>query len=116
MPQFSPDVVDFKDMAGYGAFDMGHMREHLQFVQVLSQANPPILIPDFDFLQFLTAGPERKSIVESHAQAHVLLRAAMGITGTDLSAVNLDDNGSFNDWLSYHRDEHALIRQTLGIV
>lgn len=115
MPQFQPDIVDFGDVAGYGAFDMGHAREHLAFVQVLAQQTPAVLIPEFDVLSFLTAGQARRSIVQSHAQSHVLLRAALGITGTDLSAVNLDDQGSFYDWLGYHASEHALIRQTLGI-
>lgn len=115
MPQFQPDIATFNDIAGYGAFDVGHAREHMQFVVTLQQQTPPVLIPDFDFLQFLTAGQARKSIVQSHAQSHVLLRAALGLTGSDLSAVNLDDEGSFYDWLGIHSTEHALIRQTLGI-
>lgn len=115
MPQFSPDQVGFKDMPGYGAWDMGHYREHLQFVQVLAQQTPPILIPDFDLMTFLTGGPVRTSIVQSHAQAHNLLRGALGITGVDLSVVNMDDEGSFYDWLGTHATEHAQIRQNLGI-
>lgn len=113
MPQFQPDQVTFKDIPGYGAWDIGHMREHLQFVQVLAANH--ISVPDFDFLSFLTAGSARGSIVQSHAQAHVLLRAALGITGVDLSAVNLDDSDDFYSWLGYHASDHALIRQQLGI-
>ena len=115
MPQFQPDIATFGDIAGYGAFDIGHAREHMQFVVTLQQQTPTVLIPDFDFMQFLTAGQARKSIVQSHVQSHQLLRAALGITGSDLSTVNLDDQGSFNDWLGYHATEHAVIRQTLGI-
>lgn len=115
MPQFSPDQVTFRDLPGYGAWDMGHMREHLQFVQTLAGLAHPVLIPDFDFLSFLTAGQARQSILQSHAQSHVLLRAALGITGTDLSAVNLDDGDDFYSWLGYHATEHAAIRQQLGI-
>jgi hypothetical protein len=116
MPQFAPDQVTFKDIAGYGAWDIGHMREHLQFVQVLSQKTPAVLIPDFDFLSFLTAGRQRGSIRETHAQSHQLLTQALGITGTDLSAVNLDDQGDFYSWLGYHATEHGQIRQVLGII
>jgi len=115
MPQFQPDQATFGDIAGYGAFDIGHAREHIQFVTTLQQQSPAVLIPDFDFLSFLTAGNARKSIVQSHAQAHQLLRSALGISGSDLSAVNLDDQGSFYDWLGSHATEHATIRQQLGI-
>jgi hypothetical protein len=115
MPQFQPDQVTFNDLAGYGAWDVSHMREHIQFVQVLSQQTPPIVIPDFDFLSFLTAGQSRTSIVQSHAQSHLLLRATLGITGIDLGAVNLDDENDFYNWTGYHASEHSVIRQLLGI-
>ncbi len=116
MPQFSPDIVNFGDVAGYGAFDIGHAREHMQFVQALATATPAVLIPDFDLMVFLTAAEARPSIVQSHAQAHQLLRGALGLTGSDLSTVNLDNEGEFNDWSGYHRQEHAVIRQALGII
>jgi hypothetical protein len=115
MPNFSPDQCSFGDLTGYGAWDIGHMREHLQFVQVLAQRVPPIVLPDFDFLSFLTAGKARHSILETHGQAHTLLTDALGITGTELSVVNLDDQGDFYSWLGYHSTEHAQIRQKLGI-
>lgn len=116
MPQFSPDQVAFGDAPGYGAWDVSHAREHMQFVQVLAQKTPPVLIPDFDMLQFLTAGRARNSVLQSHAQSHNLLRAALGITGADLSVSNLDDQGGFYDWQGVHSTEHSLIRQVLGIV
>lgn len=36
MPQFSPDQCSFGDVAGYGAWDISHGREHIQFIQVLA--------------------------------------------------------------------------------
>ena len=116
MPQFQPDQVSFDDVAGYGAWDVGHMREHIQFIQVLSQQTPAIVLPDFDFLSFLTAGNAKRSILETHSQAHDLLRDALGFTGTDLSAVDLDNQNDFYNWLGYHAQEHAQMRQALGIV
>jgi hypothetical protein len=116
MPQFSPDQVDFGDPVGYGAFDIGHMREHLQFVQTFAQQTPAVLIPDFDFLQFLTAGQARNSIMQTHYQAHLQIRGALGLTGVDLSAFNLDSQDDFYNWTSYHANDHGLIRQALGIV
>lgn len=116
MPQFQPDQCTFGDLAGYGGWDIGHGREHIQFVQALAALTPPILVPNFDLLSLLTAGQARQSMIQSHAASHALLRAALGITGTDLSAVNLDDQGSFYDWTGYHATEHAQIRQALGMI
>ena len=116
MPQFSPDLVNFGDVAGYGAFDIGHAREHLQFVQVLSQRSPAIIIPNFDFLAFLTAGQAQRSMVDSHQNSHALLRQATGVQGIDLSQVDLTKENDFLNWLGVHQTEHAAIRQALGII
>ncbi len=115
MPQFAPDLASFNDLPGYGAFDVGHYREHLQFVQVLSQQTPAIVIPNFDFLALLTAGQARRSVLDSHQNAHALLRQITGVQGVDLSQVDLDKQDEFNNWLGYHQTEHAQIRQVLGI-
>lgn len=115
MPQFAPDQVDFGDLPGYGAFDVGHHREHLQFVQTLAMLPSPILIPDFDFLQFLTAGQVRQSQVVTHYQAHLMLRQSANVQGVDLSQFNLDKSDDFYSWIGYHSTEHSLIRQALGI-
>lgn len=115
MPQFQPNQCAFGDLPGYGAWDIGHAREHLQFVSALAARSPAVLIPAYDFLSFLTAGNWRKSIIESHAKAHVQLRAALGIAGVDLSVVNLDDQNDFYNWLDWHAREHAQIRHNLGL-
>jgi hypothetical protein len=115
MPQFAPDLANFNDLAGYGAYDIGHAREHLQFVQVLAQQTPAILIPNFDFLQFLTAGQARRGVLDTHQNAHALLRQVTGVQGVDLSQVDLDKQDEFYDWLGTHQTEHAQIRQALGI-
>ena len=116
MPQFSPDQCTFQDAAGYGAWDIAHAREHLQFVQVLSQQTPAIVIPDYDFLAFLTSGPSLKSIVQSHSDAHNLLRTILNVSGIDLSEVDLTNSDDFYNWTQYHSTEHAAMRQVLGII
>jgi hypothetical protein len=116
MPNFSPDQVSFNDIPGYGAWDVGHHREHLQFVQVLSQQTPAIVLPDFDFMAFLSSGQAQGSNLQSHAQAHNLLRSALNINGIDLSEVSLDRPDDFYNWLGYHETEHATMRQILGII
>lgn len=115
MPQFQPDQVTFSDLPGYGAFDIGHGREHIQFVQAFAAQTPPILIPDHDLLSLLTAGQSRRSIVQSHAEVHNLLSQALGITAIDFSSVDLDDQSDFYNWTGYHASTHAQIRQILGL-
>lgn len=115
MPQFAPDIASFGDAAGYGSFDVGHYREHLQFVQVLSQQTPAVILPDFDFLQLLTAGQARRSMLESHQSSHALLRQVTGVQGVDLSQFDLDKQDDFYSWLGYHQVEHQQIRAALGI-
>ena len=116
MPQFSPDQVTFDDGPGLGMWDDSHHREHQQFVEVLAGQTPPVLLANYDFLQMLTAGSARSSIVESHNQAHAILRQITGVAGTDYSAYDLSKQDDFYNFTGYHASEHAAIRQVLGIV
>lgn len=116
MPQFLPDICTFDDYPGYGRWDDDHAREHQQFQEALAALTPAVVIPNFDLLQFLTSGPARSSIVNSHQQAHYLLRQATGVGGTDYTGYNLDSADDFYNFLSFHANEHAQIRQALGIV
>lgn len=116
MPQFQPDTVTFNDIPGLGMWDDNHHREHQQFVQVLSEQTPAILIPNFDFLQMLTAGNLQRSIVETHNQSHALLRQITGVSGTDYSQFDLSKSDDFYNFTGYHATEHAAIRAALGIV
>jgi hypothetical protein len=43
------------------------------------------------------------------------LRQAINITGTDLSAVDLENPDDLSNWTGIHGTEHAIIRQMLGI-
>lgn len=115
MPQFQPDTVTFGDTAGLGFWDDNHAREHQQFVAALAGQSPVVLIPNFDFLQFLTAGQARGSIVQSHAQAHALLRSVTNVAGLDYSGFDLNNEDDFYSFLSFHSTEHQAIRQVLGI-
>ena len=115
MPQFAPDIVTFQDVAGLGMWDDGHHREHQQFVQILSEQTPPILLANYDFLRMLTAGDARRSIWETHMEAHNLLRQITGVGGVDYSQFNLDDDLDFNNFLGYHSTEHQALRVALGI-
>lgn len=115
MPQFTPDVVTFDDGPGLGQWDNSHFREHQQFVEVLAQQVPAVLVPNYDFLQFLTSGSARTSIAASHQKAHDQLSQILGITATDFSAYDLSKQDDFYNFTGYHATTHAQIRQALGI-
>lgn len=108
MPQFAPDLVEFGDQAGYGAWSIGHGREHIQFVQTLG-----IKMPDQPLLRFLTEPSE--DMIGLHSTVHDLLRSATGVTGIDLGQLDLRTGQGFQDWLNFHRQEHAQIRAALGL-
>ena len=116
MPQFSPDQVTFDDGPGLGVWDDSHHREHQQFVEVLAQQVPAVLIPNYDFLQFLTSGNARRSIADSHQKAHDQLGQILGITATDFSDYDLSKQDDFYNFLGYHATVHSQIRLALGIV
>ena len=116
MPQFQPDIATFGDLAGYGMFDVGHYREHIQFVQVLAAMTPPVILANYDLASLLTAGSARKAQIEAHSDAHQELRQLAGITGIDLTEVDFDKQDDFYVWLGAHATEHSQIRQFLGII
>ena len=113
MPQFLPDLVEFGDAAGMGQWEVSHYREHLQFVQILGSLSTPVEIPDYPMLSFLTQ-PDQ-NLIGLHSTAHALLRGATGVTGVDLAELDLQEGQGFEDWLNFHRQEHAQIRAVLGL-
>jgi hypothetical protein len=115
MPNFAPDQVTFGDVPGLGDWDIAHYREHQQFVQVLAEQTPPILLDNYDLMQMLTAGGERSAALESHNVVHTLLRQITGVGGTDYSQFNYDSEDDFYSFLGYHSTEHQQLRQALGI-
>ena len=115
MAQFSPDQCSFGDIAGYGAWDIAHGREHMQFVQALDVAGN-VGLPVPDLLTFLLAGSARTAQVNRHYSQHLMLRQKTGVNGVDLSQVNFDDPNDFYTWLGYHAQEHQQRRAALGIV
>lgn len=117
MPQFAPSQVTFNDNPkGYGAWDMGHGREHIQFVQVLAARTPAILLPDPDFLAILSGGYTRDQSMQTHQTVHELLREITGVGGVDYTDFKLDQENDFYSFVSYHEQEHQQIRAALGIV
>lgn len=116
MPQFAPSNVTFQDPIGYGYWDDNHARQHGQYTLILAGQTPAILIPNYDFLQMLSAGAARKSIVDTHMQAHNVLRQILNVQGVDLTQFNLDSDLDFYNWLGYHDADHMGFDTALGIV
>ena len=116
MPNFQPDICTFQDVIGYGAFDIGHDREHLQFVQIASAMTPPVILPAYDFLNILNSGRTQKNQMESHQTAHDLLSGIAGISTLDFTQFDLSKQDDFYNFLGYHQTTHQQLRQFFGIV
>jgi hypothetical protein len=115
MPNFQPTEVEFGDAAGYGAWDVGHGREHIAFVQTFAAQTTPILLPDFDLLSFLTSGPTLAAQQLTHQTIHNLLRGYTGVTGVDYTEFQLETETDFYNFLQYHDLEHQQLRAALGM-
>src|SRR5215472_1750185 len=116
MPNFQPDICTFQDLTGYGAWDIGHDREHLQFVQVASAMSPAIVLPDYNLLNVLVSEHTQKAQLLAHQSIHDLLSSIAGITAVDFSDFDLTKQDDFYNFLGYHQATHAQLRQFFGIV
>jgi glycogen debranching enzyme len=93
-----------------------HYLEHAQFVQIFQSRTPPIFIPDYNYALW---GDDKKVIsawLEAHEAAHEALRDHTGVSGIDLSDVDLSQDDQFFDWMDSHAAEHADIRAALRII
>lgn len=115
MPLFSPDLVLPRDAAGFGLWLAGHFLEHRQFIGILGSQTTPIIIPDYDILAWSDDPISVRTWLDAHAQIHNALRAPAGISGIDLSVVDLTDDSQFQVWQDDHSAEHALLRQAFGV-
>jgi hypothetical protein len=115
MPNFQPDICTFQDKIGYGAWDIGHDREHLQFVQVAAAMSPAIVLPAYDFLNILNSGRTQNNQLESHQTVHDMLSQIAGITAVSFTGFDLSKQDDFYNFLGYHQTTHAQLRQFFGI-
>ena len=115
MPNFQPDICTFQDAIGYGAWDIGHDREHLQFVQAAAALTNPIVLPAYDFLNILNSRQAQRAQLEAHQKAHDLLGQIAGLTAVDFTGFDLTKQDDFYNFLGYHQTTHAQLRQFFGI-
>ena len=116
MPNFQPDTCTFQDFIGYGAWDIGHDREHLQFVQIAAGMSPSIVLPAYDLLNVLTSRHTQRAQLEAHQASHELLSTIAGITTVDFTQFDLSKQDDFYNFLGYHQTTHQQLRQFFGIV
>jgi hypothetical protein len=106
MSLFTPNFCLPHDPVGFGIWRITHHLKHVQLRAAAFALIPPQALPEFD-LAFWSDDPTTvSSWLNKHNQIHTLLRVPAGITGEDLSAVDLTDDGEWNDFMQSHGDEH----------
>ena len=98
-------------------WEVGHYRQHLAYNAFLAAKTPPIIIPEFPILTFLSQKDEvvRKFGLNMHEQWHEQVRPFANVQSVDLSEVNLDNQKSFYEWMDSHNQEHSLIDTAFGL-
>lgn len=112
---FSPDQVLPKDPAGFGHWRMGHALEHGVLRQKCAALATPANIAEFDVLSWKDAPEYVKLWLSSHETMHAQIRAAVNVSGADLSLVDFTDDEQFQTWMDDHAEEHLIFRQIFGI-
>lgn len=115
MTEFVPDVFVWGDRAGQGRWEVGHYRQHENYVTFLARLFIPILIPTHPMLSIGATKLEQKLWLEDHAAAHEQLRIEANVTGVDLASVDFEDVKQFQSWLDDHAREHHLIDVAFGL-
>ena len=115
MTEFNPTIFLAGDRAGQGRWEVGHYRQHLNYLNHLAQLLTPVLLPDHPLLTMGRTKLERRVWLEDHQEVHSTLRIYANVTGIDLSAVDFDDPEQFSVWLDDHALEHSLIDAAFGL-
>lgn len=111
---FFHNVVLPDDPNGFGVWLMEHYREHIQFVLIALNQTPPVYIPDYAIQSWSDKPAERAAWMDSHQQIHNALRNMTGVSGIDLSVVDLENTVSWFLWFDAHAAEHVALETALG--
>jgi hypothetical protein len=112
---FIPDLVQPHDPAGWGRYLIGHYLEHGAMALAASRLTPAVFIKDYGFQKWSDDSSAVVSWHSTHMQVHQALRSQSGVSGIDLSAVDMSDEEGFLDWQENHRVEHASLRRFYGL-
>jgi hypothetical protein len=115
--EFQVAQVEFGDLVGLGAWQVGHARQHLRYDAVLAARSPPIILPPIPLFRIGENKEEIRTWFQDHYfNVHLLLRQYSGITGgSDFSIVDLSKPEAFYDFLDVHFIEHTLLDAALGV-
>jgi hypothetical protein len=110
---FQLNLVEWGDLAGLGAYEIGHYRQHRNYIDALAAQN--IFIPDVPIMHMVGLDREQfEGWLNIHESLHEILRAHAGITGVNLSPLNLDDPQAFYNWQEAHAAEHRALDIAFG--
>lgn len=115
MALFFHDVVLKGDVPGLGVWLNEHYQEHLLFARTgLAQATP-VFVPDYNIALWSDIKHIRTQWLDAHQKIHDVLRTWTGVSGVDLSNVDLDKEEQWYIWMDTHAAEHKAIRGALGL-
>lgn len=114
--EFQANEVVWGDVPGFGAWQIGHARQHLRYLSVIANFASPIILPDVPLFRVGENKEEVQTWLNTHYfEVHVQLRNITGITGVDFSVVDFTKPDSFYDFVELHNSEHALLDIAFGV-
>lgn len=116
MTQFLANIVAFGDQPGIGAWEDGHFRQHLAYVDYLAGLSTPVIINVYPVLGIVgLTQSQLTDWLQQHELWHEQVRPYANVTDTDLSYFNVNDANSFYNWQELHNAEHAAIDAAFGL-
>ena len=112
--QFQPDTCLPRDPAGWGMWLTGHSLEHEDFRIACLNLSTPIILPCFDLLSWRDEPEFVQGWLVNHEALHEALRTVTGVSGSDLSLVDLSKDEEWFIWLDDHAQEHQDFRSALN--
>lgn len=113
MTLFTPNYCLPHDPVGFGVWRITHQLDHQQLRAAANALG--FAFPEYD-LGFWSDDPQSvSSWLNKHNQIHTLLRGPANLTGEDFSAVDLTDDGEWNDFMADHGQEHVQLEAFYGI-
>lgn len=98
--------------SGLNTWSFSHARDHDEIVKAI-QDQYGIILPIYPLDPMVFSNDSM--FLLRNQQMHNDLLSLLGIAGTDISAINFDDQSQVQAWLSTHFEEHRNARVALGI-
>lgn len=110
--EFEITDVAWGDPAGFGLWEIGHYRQHRNYVMALAPLG--LVLPDYPILRLL--GDRGEVLIDwlnQHGLVHGIICAALGINGVNLADLDPRSPASFYEWELLHAQEHQAFDQAL---